>query len=46
MIRFENVSVRFGDVAALSEVDLSVEPGDLCVLVGPSGSASRPYCAS
>jgi osmoprotectant transport system ATP-binding protein len=38
MIRFENVSVRFGDVAALSEVDLSVEPGDLCVLVGPSGS--------
>jgi osmoprotectant transport system ATP-binding protein len=38
MIAFENVSVRFGAIAALDGVTLAVRPGELCALVGPSGS--------
>ncbi|NKC33549.1 ATP-binding cassette domain-containing protein [Falsiroseomonas selenitidurans] len=38
MIRFEQVSVRFGAVVALETVSLAVEAGVLCTLVGPSGS--------
>jgi osmoprotectant transport system ATP-binding protein len=37
-IRLEGVSVAFGDVPVLRDVDLTVEDGDLAVLVGPSGS--------
>ncbi|WP_052852161.1 ABC transporter ATP-binding protein [Streptomyces avicenniae] len=39
MIRFEDVSVTYADAAApaLSGVDLTVEEGELCLLVGPSG---------
>jgi ABC-type sugar transport system ATPase subunit len=33
----ENISKRFGDVAALSDVSLQVEDGEFCVLLGPSG---------
>jgi osmoprotectant transport system ATP-binding protein len=38
VITFERVSVNFAAAEALTEVDLTVEPGALCVLVGPSGS--------
>ena len=34
----ERVSVRYGDTLALSEVDLTVRPGEHLALVGPSGS--------
>ncbi|WP_274557856.1 ABC transporter ATP-binding protein [Streptomyces spiramyceticus] len=39
MIRFENVSVRYGDAAApaIQGVDLTVPEGELVLLVGPSG---------
>ena len=37
MIRFEGVTHRFGEVAALREVDLEVESGRTTVLIGPSG---------
>ncbi|MCC3769133.1 ABC transporter ATP-binding protein [Streptomyces sp. UNOC14_S4] len=39
MIRFEQVSVTYGDAArpALDGVDLTVPEGELCLLVGPSG---------
>jgi len=36
-VRFEGVSKRFGDVAAVDGVDLTVASGELVVLVGPSG---------
>jgi len=38
MIRFENVSVAFGEVSALTNIGLEIEAGALAVLVGPSGS--------
>jgi osmoprotectant transport system ATP-binding protein len=38
VISFERVSVNFTAAEALTEIDLTVDPGALCVLVGPSGS--------
>ncbi|MCR8576278.1 ABC transporter ATP-binding protein [Streptomyces sp. Isolate_219] len=39
MIRFEQVSVTYGDAAApaVLGIDLTVPEGELCLLVGPSG---------
>ena len=36
-VRFEKVSKRFGEQAALREIDLDVEAGECLVLLGPSG---------
>jgi multiple sugar transport system ATP-binding protein len=36
-VRYERVSKRFGDVAALNELDLHVNDGDFMVMLGPSG---------
>ncbi|WP_136689184.1 ABC transporter ATP-binding protein [Halorhabdus amylolytica] len=36
-IDLENVTKRFGDVTAVENVDLTIEDGELLVLVGPSG---------
>ena len=36
-LRLKGISKRFGDVVALSKVDLYVEEGEFCVLLGPSG---------
>ncbi len=39
MLRFENVTKRFGDgTVALDRVTLRVEAGEFCVLLGPSGA--------
>ncbi len=38
MIRFEKVSKRYGNGAyAVEDLDLQIDAGELCVLVGPSG---------
>ena len=37
-LRFEGVTVRYGDVVALDNLDLRAGAGELLVLVGPSGS--------
>ena len=37
-IRFEGVSKSYGDVVALSGVDLELRPGEIHCLVGPNGS--------
>lgn len=36
-VTLENVTKRYGDVAAVDAIDLHVEDHELCVLVGPSG---------
>jgi iron(III) transport system ATP-binding protein len=36
-IRIQNLTKRFGSVAALSNLDLVIEPGELFFLLGPSG---------
>jgi len=37
IIRFENVTKRFGKVVAVDNVDLSIEEGEFFALLGPSG---------
>ncbi|MFE4500796.1 metal ABC transporter ATP-binding protein [Rhodococcus sp. NPDC056743] len=37
-IRVENVSVHYGDVQALEHVDLTLNPGSVCGLIGMNGS--------
>ncbi|MEU6929180.1 ABC transporter ATP-binding protein [Streptomyces sp. NPDC046374] len=37
-IRFDAVSVRYGDHTVLDRLDLTVEPGEVMALLGPSGS--------
>jgi iron(III) transport system ATP-binding protein len=36
-VRFDRVAKKFGEVTALKELDLSIEPGKLVTLLGPSG---------
>ena len=37
-LHVENVTLRFGGLAALSEVSLDVNPGELCAVIGPNGA--------
>ena len=37
MIELKNVSRRFGDTIAVDGVNLTIETGEVCVLVGSSG---------
>ncbi|MDE2838844.1 MAG: amino acid ABC transporter ATP-binding protein [Chloroflexota bacterium] len=38
MVRLERVVKRFGDFTAVRDVDLSVQEGEVVVIIGPSGS--------
>ncbi len=37
MIEFRSVTKKYGDFTAVSAIDLTVEDGEVCVLIGPSG---------
>lgn len=37
MIRFKNVTKKFGDVVALEKVSFEVSPGEFLFIIGPSG---------
>jgi multiple sugar transport system ATP-binding protein len=36
-LKLKGISKRFGDVVALSNINLSIDDGEFCVLLGPSG---------
>jgi polar amino acid transport system ATP-binding protein len=38
MVRVENVHKSFGRTLVLRGIDMSVRPGEVCVVIGPSGS--------
>jgi len=38
MVRFENVTKKFGDVTALNGVSFVIEPGEFVFVIGPSGA--------
>jgi ABC-type polar amino acid transport system ATPase subunit len=38
MVRLDGVVKRFGDLVVLNRIDLTVEPGEVLVVIGPSGS--------
>ena len=40
----DKVNKRFGDLHALKDVDLTVERGEVLVIVGPSGSGKSTLC--
>ncbi len=43
MIKSINLSKNFGDILALSEFSLSVDPGEFVFLTGPSGSGKTTF---
>jgi polar amino acid transport system ATP-binding protein len=38
MVRLEGVTKSFGDLLVLDDIDLTVDPGEVLVVIGPSGS--------
>ena len=38
MVRFQNVTKAYGDLAVLDKLDLDVSPGEMVSIIGPSGS--------
>ncbi|UCG39780.1 MAG: ectoine/hydroxyectoine ABC transporter ATP-binding protein EhuA [bacterium] len=38
MVRFQNVTKRYGDLVVLDSLDLDVDEGEMVTIIGPSGS--------
>ena len=38
MLELKNVTIKFGGVTALSEVNFHVNKGEICALIGPNGA--------
>ena len=38
LLEFRNITMRFGGVTALSDVDISVRKGEIAALIGPNGA--------
>ena len=46
IIKTENVCKSFGSVEVLKNVNLTVEPGEVVVIIGPSGAGKSTYLRS
>jgi glutamate transport system ATP-binding protein len=44
VVEFRNVGKRFGNMQALSNINLSVRRGEVVVILGPSGSGKSTLC--
>lgn len=46
MIRTEHLAKRFGDLEVLKDINLTVEPGEVVVIIGPSGAGKSTFLRS
>jgi polar amino acid transport system ATP-binding protein len=46
MIRVEHLAKSFGDLKVLEDVNLTVEPGEVVVIIGPSGAGKSTFLRS
>jgi glutamate transport system ATP-binding protein len=44
LVVIDKVNKRFGDLHALKDIDLTVDDGEVVVLIGPSGSGKSTLC--
>ena len=45
-IRIRDASKHFGDIQALRNANLDVKPGEVVLVIGPSGSGKKPQCSA
>ena len=46
MIRTEHLTKHFGDLEVLKDINLTVEPGEVVVIIGPSGAGKSTFLRS
>ncbi len=46
MIRTEHLAKSFGELEVLKDINLTVEPGEVVVIIGPSGAGKSTFLRS